>query len=194
MRNSPIATNSFFERIVFFVLNLAFPRKDILSCLRQVYLRRWVIFRLPSFGLFIHKFERSDEDRGLHDHPWDFIVIPLWRGYIEHRFDTQKTYHPKKGHFFKVLQRRVWPIIGARIRPARYAHRVELLHTSEVDTCRFGGLGESPIVTTYKRVEKPAWSLFIVFRRKRIWGFFMPQGWMNTKQYHAELCDNGQEE
>jgi hypothetical protein len=27
---------------------------------------------------------RSDEDRALHDHPWSFLVIPIWGGYIEH--------------------------------------------------------------------------------------------------------------
>lgn len=65
-------------------LNRIFSFKNIVNCDRDIYLRRWYMIRTKWLAVFIHKFERSDEDRALHDHPWPFLVIPLWRGYTEH--------------------------------------------------------------------------------------------------------------
>lgn len=194
MSNSPIVTTSFFERIIFSVLNFAFKRKDILSCEKQIYLRRWIVFRLPFFGLFVHKFERSDEDRGLHDHPWSFIIIPIWRGYIEHSFDFNGNYsfpELQRCKWLPTKQRRVLPILGTRFRKARYAHRVELLprqlseHDKFILIAQANRLGK-PYVP---QLDKPAWSLFFVFRRKRKWGFFLPTGWKTTEDYHKEFCE-----
>lgn len=95
------------------LLDYLFERRDIVNCEREIYLQRWFVVRLAErFAIFAHRFERSDEDRALHDHPWDFIVIPLWRGYVE---------HSEKG------ARRVYPLLGIRWRRAEYRHRVELI-------------------------------------------------------------------
>jgi hypothetical protein len=74
--------------------------------LRPVYLKRWYIvkrddpdrsagvFRGPGRSrtihlggngvqLYLHKIMRSDADRELHDHPWAFASLILWRGYHE---------------------------------------------------------------------------------------------------------------
>lgn len=99
--------------LVVSLLNRLFQYKVIVNCDRQPYLQRWYLFRSTRIGLFVHRFIRSDEDRALHDHPWNFLVIPIWRGYIEHN---------QRG------QRRVWPIIGMRYRTAEYQHRVELVN------------------------------------------------------------------
>lgn len=90
------------------------PRlKVIHNCDGDPYLYRWYLLRTPWVALFLHRFVRSDEDRALHDHPWAFLVIPIWRGYVEHN---------DKG------QRRVWPLLGIRFRRATYRHRVQLIH------------------------------------------------------------------
>ena len=34
-------------------------------------------------ALYVHHFLRSDQDRDLHDHPWNFISLILWGGYFE---------------------------------------------------------------------------------------------------------------
>jgi hypothetical protein len=94
------------------LLNRLFHCKVIVNCDRDPFLYRWFVIRTDRLALFVHQFVRSDEDRALHDHPWNFIVIPIWRGYIEHN---------DKG------SRRVWPIISARFRKAEYRHRVELI-------------------------------------------------------------------
>ena len=70
-------------------LDRLFARREIVNCARELYLRRWYVFRSAPFAVFLHNFVRSDEDRALHDHPWSFLVIPLWRGYVEHHVCRQ---------------------------------------------------------------------------------------------------------
>lgn len=45
--------------------------------------RWWVIPRNRYFNIYLHRFLRDDEDRALHDHPWDNCSIPLRTGYDE---------------------------------------------------------------------------------------------------------------
>lgn len=50
------------------------------------YLHRWWIRRDREKGnTYFHKIMRSDDDRALHDHPWDFVSLILEGGYIELR-------------------------------------------------------------------------------------------------------------
>lgn len=54
------------------------------------YLVRYYLFKkswVPVFRVFLHHILRSDEDRHLHDHPWNFVSLILWRGYVEERPD-----------------------------------------------------------------------------------------------------------
>lgn len=77
---------------------------------------RWVLFRIPQFGIFIHKFCRSDYDRALHDHPWTFVSVILHGGYSEYREekDERGTYETLD-----------WYGPGSILyRPAEYKHRV----------------------------------------------------------------------
>ncbi len=46
------------------------------------YMRRW-FFWCPWFGIRVHNILRSDHDRHLHDHPWDFVSLILRGGYQE---------------------------------------------------------------------------------------------------------------
>jgi hypothetical protein len=86
-------------------------KKVIVNCARDPYLTRWYLFRREWLGVFLHLFHRSDEDRALHDHPWSFLTIVLWRGYRE--------FTPKG-------VRRIWPGM-VLYRPAEWRHRVELI-------------------------------------------------------------------
>jgi len=36
-----------------------------------------------GFQIYLHCIKRSDADRELHDHPWRFVSLILWRGYVE---------------------------------------------------------------------------------------------------------------
>ncbi len=75
------------------------------------YLTRYEIFNLFDFKLCLHVFHRSDAD-DLHDHPWAFISLLLWRGYRE------------QTEFGK---RRYWPGM-ILYRKATHLHRVELVN------------------------------------------------------------------
>ena len=49
------------------------------------YLRRWYLIP-PNRRLNIYfqfHFQRSDDDRALHDHPWAFVSLPLAGAYLE---------------------------------------------------------------------------------------------------------------
>ena len=51
------------------------------------YLRRWWLLpRNPVFGIYLHQFMRSDDDRALHDHPWPSLSLTLRGRMMEHTF------------------------------------------------------------------------------------------------------------
>ena len=70
----------------------------------EPYLERYYIFlrnRMTfPFNIFIHKFLKSDTE-DLHDHPWDFISIPLWPGYYEHTVNKVEWRGPGSFRYFK---------------------------------------------------------------------------------------------
>lgn len=114
------------------------------------YMTRIILIELFGRRLMVNIFHQSDEDRFLHDHPWQFWSLILWNGYIEHT----------RNHFRVVRPLRLIH------RPARWAHRVEL-------------------------VKKPAITLVFTGKKIRDWGFHTPSGWLHWKQYGKDFC--GQE-
>ena len=122
---------------------------------------RWILFRIPSFGIFIHKFCRSDYDRALHDHPWTFISLILKGGYYEVTEEIVPGVISKQFVFN-------WRAPGSLLyRPAEFKHRVVLQQLNN-------GL---------KRWLEPSWSLILVFRRRRKWGFWLKDKWCWWRQY-----------
>lgn len=71
-----------------------------------VFMSRYTFIKRRIGSIKIHRFRRGDEF--LHDHPFHFITIILWRGYIE---ETPKG------------KRRVWPGM-ILFRRATHIHRV----------------------------------------------------------------------
>lgn len=52
------------------------------------YLRRWwIVPRNPFCSVYLHEILQSDDDRALHDHPWDNTSVVLDGGYTEHTPD-----------------------------------------------------------------------------------------------------------
>jgi hypothetical protein len=154
------------------ILNRILAHKVIVNCEREPYLHRWYLLRTKRVAIFIHRFIRSDEDRALHDHPWDFLVIPIWRGYIEHNERPCDCWHctcqnpsGPRPHFNRANQTRVLPFVHTRFRRGTYRHRVELI----------GG--------------KPSWSIFVRFKEWRTWGFWLPTGFIQWNQWWKEKCE-----
>src|SRR5881392_3402104 len=53
------------------------------------YLQRWWLLpRNPVLNVYLHQFLRDDDDRALHDHPWDWCSVLLKGGYCEHTIDA----------------------------------------------------------------------------------------------------------
>jgi hypothetical protein len=171
------------------LLNRCFQHKVVVNCDRDPYLYRWYIFRTKRVALFLHKFVRSDEDRALHDHPWAFLVIPIWRGYVEHiqKRVSRRTQPSVKNGFqwhenwvtTEPSKRRVWPIIGMRYRRATYRHRVELFR----QVLKRRG---SWIIQTK---ELPSWSFFFRFRETRTWGFWPKEGFIAWNKWWQNNCE-----
>ena len=110
------------------------------------YLTRWTLLQTRFGNLYLHQFHRSDADT-MHDHPWPFVSLILWRGYIE---ETPKG------------RRRKLPGM-LLFRRAEHVHRVELIH------------------------DRPAVTLVFVGNRQRDWGFHLPTGWLEWREYFRRM-------
>jgi hypothetical protein len=82
------------------------------------YLIRWIVLQCPWFSVYVHKFLSSDDERALHDHPWNFFSIILKGAYKEHCW-MNKYGNPT------VCNIRKMGSIGYR--EANWKHRVELI-------------------------------------------------------------------
>jgi len=125
------------------ILPKLFKYRDILKEVEgqpSLYLRRYFLFRtkaFPNFRLFLHFINRSDDDRHLHDHPWDFTTLILSGGYREviklnSKMNTERVMKPgmlrfnKAEHTHKVelISGPTWSLVRAR-----KARRVWGFHT-----------------------------------------------------------------
>jgi hypothetical protein len=126
------------------------------------YMRRWLL-RVPVGTLRLHHILRSDADRHMHDHPFDFTSLILTGGYVEHR----------PGCYCEALR-------GAVGRHRRLARGI----------CRFYGPGSivrrrAEDLHRLELVDGPTWTVVISGRYRRMWGFLTDTGWVPYKQYMA---------
>lgn len=86
----------------------------------DVYLRRWYLIpRNRLLNIYLHQFLRDDDDRALHDHPWDSVSLLVRGSYVEYTPDPE---NPER--------HRYWPYSAGDMvfRRAEYRHRLELMH------------------------------------------------------------------
>ena len=75
------------------------------------YMNRWHLRRKQGgHNLYLHRYDGSDDDRALHDHPWRSIGLVLWGNLNEVTGQGEK---------------RLWPFVP-KYRSATYAHRLRL--------------------------------------------------------------------
>jgi hypothetical protein len=65
------------------LFNKLFLIREIKSKEGKVHFRRYRFLATPWLNVYVHQICRSDREKHMHDHPWDFITLILWRGYIE---------------------------------------------------------------------------------------------------------------
>lgn len=119
------------------------------------YLTRYTLFECKYFQICLHVFYRSDATEH-HDHPWNFLSIILWRGYLEET--SRKENWPGFGEVEIFRQKRYWPGM-VLFRKATHRHRVVL------------------------KDEKKAVTLVIMGKYVRPWGFFTSDGWEHWLLY-----------
>lgn len=133
---------------------------------RPVLLKRWFVWGSDTtaplgFRILVHKLCRSDSDRECHDHPWPFISIVLWRGYMEQIERPEPGQHPEHP---TVIVRRNRPGM-VLFRKATHRHRVVL-----------------------RDETKPSWTLVFTRSPQRSWGFWRDGVWIHWKEFVALRC------
>lgn len=123
--------------------------------------RYFVIPRNRWLNIYLHKYTGSDDDRALHDHPWNSVSFLLKGSIIEVKRhtscdpvgigDMSPAFHVWETK--TEVQRFV-----LFYRNAEYAHR--LIINSNI-----------------------AWTLFITGRKIRAWGFHCPKGWVHWRDF-----------
>ncbi len=112
-----------------------------------LYLRRFYLsprVRWLPFQIFLHHI-LLDDDRHLHDHPWDFVSVILRGGYREDYVCRGTSLPTCTEHCKERLMRNA--MAGSiLVNRAEHTHRVEII--------------------------KPVWSLVIARRPRRKWGFW----------------------
>ncbi len=92
----------------------------------EPYLTRYTLIDTKRFQACLHIFYRSDFTDH-HDHPWPFVSIILWRGYLE---ETE--------HDGQLKRTRVWPGM-VLFRKATHRHRVVLVDEKKAISLVFMG-------------------------------------------------------
>lgn len=114
---------SFRDKLIHKTLRRFFEYRDITKVRDDtyLYLRRYFITeKKPDSDkrIFIHFIARSDDDRDLHDHPWDFTSYILLGGYSE-EMPLNGPQNPWTIH--------KWYGMGSKlVRAATHAHRLTL--------------------------------------------------------------------
>jgi hypothetical protein len=57
--------------------------KEIRSKEGKLHFRRWQLLKTRWFSIYIHGIYEADQDKHLHNHPWDYKSIVLKGSYIE---------------------------------------------------------------------------------------------------------------
>ena len=57
--------------------------KEIKSKSGEVHFRRWEILKTRCGSIWLHAIYKADQDKHLHNHPWDFKSLVLKGSYLE---------------------------------------------------------------------------------------------------------------
>lgn len=146
------------------------------------YLDRWTLFSCRWFQVLLHRFHRSD-NAAVHDHPWSFVSLVLWRGYRE-ELHARRFVETADGHDARWRTEEPWRSrrlpLSLAFRRAEDRHRVVLLPAFKT---RELIVPSSPL---------PAWTLVVTGPRRREW-FFYPRGvrvpWRVMTEFGEAMVD-----
>jgi hypothetical protein len=127
----------------------------------EIYLDRWGIRCGALFGIYLHRMAAPDPGIDLHDHPWPFVSIILRGGYTEEVADSRDACRlageaEEAGSPVRSNYTRIWP--------AGSVHRLRLNECHRIVALR----------------RCPTWTLVLLGRTERSWGFYEPAGWVHA--------------
>lgn len=129
-----------------------------------IYLDRWGLGHDRIGRVLIHRMSAPDPGIDLHDHPWWFITVPLWGGYTEQRALCREA--PAMAQIAEA-----WPDTCTRgVVEQRRPFRPRTMRLDECHT-----------ITTLRR--RTCWTLVVGGPRVRRWGFYLPGGYMDEREY-----------
>lgn len=70
--------------------------KEIKSKSGEVHFRRWEILKTRWGSIWLHAIYKADQDKHLHNHPWDFKSLVLKGSYLEQTEKGIIKQHPGK--------------------------------------------------------------------------------------------------
>lgn len=133
-----------------------------------MYLDRWGVGHERIGRVFVHRMAAPDPGVDLHDHPWWFVSLVLWGGYVEQRADTRHA--PTLAHLAEALG-------GNRTRGTVRYRRPWTVRTMRLDECH----------TITELLRPTCWTLVVGGPRRRSWGFYLPSGYMVEHDYDATV-------
>lgn len=102
--------------------------KIIRSKAGKLHFKRWRLLTTPWFDVNLHGIYKEDQDKHLHNHPWNILTIILYGFYTEELEDKKE-----------VLR---WPFSVA-YRDKSQFHKIQMLHSKVVYTLAITSKGTS---------------------------------------------------
>lgn len=137
----------------------------------QVYLERWGLEWKHLGGLFVHRMSAPDPGIDLHNHPWHFSSLVLWGAYEEERCDSL---------FASSFARFNWP---SERRGERSTRRWLSWRSLNLNECH-----------RIVKLHRPhVWTLVVHGPWRRNWGFYMPEGYVESTHYSRSRRDMWEE-
>ena len=133
-----------------------FLLKEIISKEGIVHFKRYGI-QTPWFGIYLHFIYKADEDKHLHDHPWNYTSIVLKGSFVEQR--------PSGSLLFNV--KRLYPGDVVR-RKAGEFHKIYALMTPAVYTLFLTG----PRIREWGYNVNDTWVDNVNYRKNKNQGFY----------------------
>jgi hypothetical protein len=76
--------------------------KEIKSREGELHFRRWLILKTRWFEVYIHGIYHKDEDKHLHNHPWNIWTMILCGSYVEELLDKDGNKIQKRRRLFNM--------------------------------------------------------------------------------------------
>lgn len=111
--------------MILYIIRKLFLEKEIMSRQGVLHFRRWRIISTPWFGIYIHRIYKADDDKYLHDHPWDYWSMVLTGSYNEQTETLIRPGHAKENMLIPG---------SCNSRMAEQFHKIKSLNTKSVTT------------------------------------------------------------